>query len=75
MKLENLAENNMSSKIIYLDEIDSKNLFYEEITTLAYSQFGINELLSRGFYNYRELNSQMKKILSKKYNHITFPMM
>lgn len=26
------------------------NFFYDYITTLAYSQFGINELFSRGFY-------------------------
>jgi len=34
---------------ILLHNIDKNNFFYELITTMAYSQFGINELFSRGF--------------------------
>lgn len=33
-----------------LHTLDKNNFFYDYITTLAYSQFGINELFSRGFY-------------------------
>jgi len=33
----------------FIHKIDKKNFFYSSITTLAYAQFGINEMYSRGF--------------------------
>lgn len=33
----------------FLHQIDNNNFFYESIVTLAYTQFGINELFARGF--------------------------
>lgn len=35
---------------ILIHKIDKNNFFYENIVTLAYTQFGINELFSRGFF-------------------------
>lgn len=34
----------------FIHELDKTNFFYEDITTLAYAQYGFNELFSRGFY-------------------------
>jgi len=33
----------------FLHELDPNNFFYEDIVMLAYTQFGLNELFSRGF--------------------------
>ena len=38
----------MTEKFIH--DLDKSNYFYENIVTLAYTQFGINELFSRGFF-------------------------
>lgn len=37
----------------FLHTLDKKNFFYDNIVTLAYSQFGINELFARGFLSYK----------------------
>jgi hypothetical protein len=34
----------------FIHDLDKSNFFYENIVTLAYTQFGINELFSRGFF-------------------------
>lgn len=34
----------------YIHDLDRSNFFYEDIVMLAYTQFGINELFSRGFF-------------------------
>jgi len=37
---------------ILIHKLDKKNYFYKAITTLAFAQFGANELFSRGFIIY-----------------------
>jgi hypothetical protein len=37
---------------IFLHDLDKQNFFYKAITTLAFAQFGANELFSRGFIIY-----------------------
>jgi|GEM_PF-1688443 len=34
----------------FIHNLDRSNFFYEDIVMLAYTQFGINELFSRGFF-------------------------
>jgi hypothetical protein len=34
----------------FIHKLDKNNFFYNSIVTLAYTQFGINELFSRGFF-------------------------
>ncbi len=40
----------------FIHKIDKNNFFYPAIATLAFAQFGINEMFSRGFY----LNAQIR---------------
>lgn len=34
----------------FIHNLDRSNFFYENVVTLAYTQFGMNELFSRGFF-------------------------
>ena len=34
----------------FIHNLDKNNFFYSNVVTLAYTQFGIDELISRGFF-------------------------
>ena len=57
----------------FLHQLDKNNFFYNSITTLAYAQFGINELFSRAFFiqaskNYPDRSEFTKYIQSRNFN-------
>jgi hypothetical protein len=61
-------------QISFLDELNSNNFFYQNIVTLAYSQFGINELLARGFYNFKKSQFTDKSSFIKEIEAYNFPL-
>jgi len=66
--------NSTSMQISFLDELDSSNFFYQNIMTLAYSQFGINELLARGFYNFKKSQFPDETLFIKEIESNNFPL-
>ena len=58
---------------ILLHELDKENFFYDLITTMAYSQFGPNELFSRGFTMGKHKDFPSYFELQKELNRFDFP--
>ncbi|MBV5311709.1 MAG: hypothetical protein JZU47_00345 [Prolixibacteraceae bacterium] len=65
--------NSNSMQISFLDELDTSNFFYQNIVTLAYSQFGINELLARGFYKFKKSQFTDNSSFIKEIQSYNFP--
>lgn len=57
----------------FLHELDKNNFFYDTIITLAYAQFGINELFSRGFFLLKMKEYPDRNNFVKHINEFDFP--
>jgi len=70
----------------FIHKLDKKNFFYELVTLLAYTQFGVNELFNRGFiikakskyripvdfYDYIDSRGFPNDVIQQIYNYKTF---
>jgi len=57
----------------FLHNLDKNNYFYDTVVTLAYTQFGINELYARGFMIYKIKEFPKRNDLINDINQYDFP--
>jgi hypothetical protein len=59
--------------IQFIHNLDKNNFFYSSVVTLAYTQFGVNELLSRGFFTQLSRKFPDRNILMQNIKAYHFP--
>jgi hypothetical protein len=59
--------------VSFLHTLDKSNFFYDTIVTLAYSQFGIDELYSRGFMTFKLKQFPDRNDFINDINQYNFP--
>jgi hypothetical protein len=58
----------------FIHKLDKNNFFFEAVTTLAYTQFGINELFARGFLLQKHHEFPINDDFRKHMRTLGFPM-
>ena len=58
----------------FIHKLDKNNFFFEAVTTLAYTQFGINELFARGFLLQKHHEFRINDDFRKHMRALGFPM-